>query len=362
MPSHTIHIDEEKYKKHISGMHKNNTWSLCVGAGICRNILPDWFELTRRIVNKTFKYNWDHDTFKENSELMGFGLDAWIQGSLNHHVNIDKGTKTSFNKILETELYRDLLNEAAKNKLDVQIKTFFEKPKSLNKKDMLRVYDFFEKRYANTTLIQLVKVLVEDPDNISLPQSIITLNADSLLYSLLILFSIKQHNAGKTSFEIPEEKYRKITKPYQTWGNKIPIFHLHGSISPSINDKILDNRDNLIFLEDSYNQIAGSMHSWAQSTFLYTAQNNIITFLGLSMSDSNLRRWLGWTATNHSLELNKNAKNPVITLRHLWIKTEQKDKELQKFSDVSLHHLGVKVALINSWNTVGKSLLHILEY
>ena len=362
MPSHTIKLDDEKYKKHISSMHKNNTWSLCVGAGICRDILPDWFELTRRIVNKTFDYSWDDKAFKKNSETVGFSLDAWIQGSLNHHVNIKKETKESFNKILENELYRDLLDKASEYKLNLQIKILFEKPKSLKRKDMLGMCHFFEKEYGSTTLVQLVKVLVKDPESTKLPQSIITLNADSLLYSLLIIFSIRQHNIDKKTFEIPEEKYRKITKPYQTWGNNIPVFHLHGSISPSIDNKILDSRDNLIFLEDSYNQVAGSMHSWAQSTFLYTAQNNMVIFLGLSMSDSNLRRWLGWTASNHSLELNKNTTNTVIALRHLWIKTEQKDEEVQKFLDVSLHHLGVKIALIKSWSKIGESLSHILKY
>lgn len=362
MPSHTIHLDDKKYEKHISGMHKNNTWSLCVGAGICRGILPDWFELTRRIVNRIFEYNWDYDSFKKNSGLIGFSLDGWIQGSLNYHVNIKKGTKESFNQILEEELYKDLFYKANAYGLILPIKQFFEKPKTLKKKDVLSVCDFFEKEYAETTLLKLVKVLVESPDKIRLPKSIITLNADSLLYSLLILFSIRNYNIGKVTFQAPEEQYRKITKPYQTWGNHIPIFHLHGSISPSVDDKVLDSRDNLIFLEDSYNEIAGSMHSWAQSTFLYTAQNHMVVFLGLSMTDSNLRRWLGWTASNHALELNKNTADSIIALRHLWITTEQKDQELQKFTDVSLHHLGVKIALITSWSQIGDKLEYILKY
>lgn len=362
MPSHTIDLSDDKYKKHISSMHKNNSWSLCVGAGICRNILPDWFELTRRIVNRTFKYNWNEKKFEENTKLIGFSLDGWIQGCMNHHINIEQGSKESFNKILEEELYRDLYNKAEEYTLLEPLKKLFEKPKTLRLKEMQDICDFFEKEYSSTTLLYLVKVLTENPSEVRLPHSIITLNADSLLYSLLILFSIKYYNQDRTTLEWPTEKYKKITKPYQTWGNKIPIFHLHGSISPTINDKIFDSRENLIFLEDSYNQIAGSMHSWAQSTFLYTAQNNMLVFLGLSMSDSNLRRWLGWTAANHSYEINRNKSDSVISLRHLWIKTKQNDNELQKFTDVSLHHLGVKIALINSWRDIGNQLHHILKY
>lgn len=362
MPSHTIDLNDKKYEKHISGKHENNTWSLCVGAGICRGILPDWFELTRRIVNKTFHYNWDKKKFEENSKAIGFSLDGWIQGCMNQYINIEKKSKESFNKILEEELYKDLYKKADEHKLLEVLKKVFEKPKALKFNEMKSICNFFEKEYSDTTLLQLVKVLVENPNKIKLPQSIITLNADSLLHSLIVLFSIKYHNNERTTIEFPTEQYKKITKPYQTWGNKIPIFHLHGSISPIIDGKILDSRENLIFLEDSYNRVAGSMYSWAQSTFLYTAQNNMILFLGLSMSDSNLRRWLGWTATNQEEELNRHKPNRIVTLRHLWIKTKQKESELQKFTDVSLHHLGVKIALIGSWNHVEDRLYHILKY
>lgn len=205
-----------------------------------------------------------------------------------------------------------------------------------------------------------MKVLLIHPDKIKLPQSIITFNADSLLSSLLILYSIKFAYDETGTFEYPKEQYKKVTKPYQKWGDKIPIFQLHGTISPFVSDAVKDSRENLIFLESSYNQVSGSMHTWAQSTFLYLAQNNKLIFLGLSMSDPNIRKWLGWTASNITKELNRDYSSD-LQLQHLWIKTEHNDHECQTFLDSSIYHLSVKIALINSWSSIYNRLKFILE-
>ena len=102
------------------------------------------------------------------------------------------------------------------------------------------------------------------------------------------------------------------------------------------------------------------MFSWAQTNFLYFAQNNKLIFLGLSMSDPNIRRWLSWTAENYNKELQKKVGDSTLSLRHIWIKTKMKSKKSQSFIDVSLHHLGVKVALIDSWADLEKGLMNIM--
>lgn len=359
MPTDTIELLHKNYEGHLNKIHQD--WTLCLGAGICKGILPDWFDLTNRIVNRCFGYSWDSKEFKKQTDLIGFSLDSWIQGCLNQHIVASKGTILSFNKILEEELYRDLLDKADKYKLRLPVMKLFEKPKSLGSK-IFDVCDFFEKEYGGTTLMQLVNVLLLAPDKTNLPKSIVTFNADSLLYSLLILFNIRNHNIGKPLISNPKEPFRKITKPYQTWGENIPIFHLHGSISPTIISKktVDDSRDNLIFLESSYTKVAGSMFSWAQSNFLYFAQNNKLIFLGLSMTDPNIRRWLSWSSENYLKELHKKTGTDVLSLKHLWIKTKMKSTESQNFIDVSLHHLGVKVALIDKWGDLEKGLQNIM--
>ena len=58
-------------------------------------------------------------------------------------------------------------------------------------------------------------------------------------------------------------------------------------------------------------------------------------------------------------EINKKASQSNLSLQHLWI-TTKKDSESQVFLNVSMHHLGVKLALINSWKDIGDRLKYIL--
>ena len=187
MSTTTINLHDSKYFKYIATRNKHENWTLCVGAGICFKILPSWNKLTVDLINKIFDYNWTELEFEEKNKSIGFSLDSWIQGCQNYHTNIANKTKESFNIILEKVLYKELLENAKNNNILDEVTKLFEKPNSLNKIEVNKICAFFDKEYSNTTLLQLVKIL-SDYDEIKLPQSIITLNADSLLSSLLRVY------------------------------------------------------------------------------------------------------------------------------------------------------------------------------
>lgn len=359
MPIDTIKLNEPKYENYLRQFSTTN-WVFCVGAGICKGILPDWFDLTLNLVNQTFEKKWTREEFEKITKNIGFSLDGWIQGCFNKLYSEGR-TIEDFNKILEEALYSDLLREADKAGLKNTLISFFESPKKIKQKKLLNIYDFFESNYSSTTLIQIVKAFVITDNKAKLPSAIITFNADSLLHSLITLYRIK-NNFDKTGvFLRPKELFKKVTKTFQTWGESIPIFHLHGSLSPtttSITEN--DSRDSLIFLESSYNNIANNMYSWAQSTFLYSAQNCKMVFLGLSMSDPNIRRWLSWTNQKYIEELSNKTKCRAQSLPHLWIKTKSSNTAVQDFMDLSLRHMGVKIALIESWSNVEETLKKIM--
>jgi hypothetical protein len=237
----------------------------------------------------------------------------------------------------------------------------FESPRGLSKKKVFELCAFFKNNYATTTLFQLVKVLVNHKKNAKLPYAIITFNADSLLHSLITIFTIKNQYEETKTYTIPKENYKKVTRTIQDWAGTIPIFHLHGSISPTAAKGISkDTRDSLIFLESSYNEVANNMYSWAQSTFLYHATNNKLVFIGLSMSDPNIRKWLSWTNQNYLKDLNIVTKKETISLPHLWIKTKSHSDEIQEFMDISLRHMGVKIGLIDDYQKTEEILNKIM--
>lgn len=360
MPIQTINLAEKKYEKYLNNFTSQN-WTMCVGAGICKNILPDWFDLTNNLVNKCFGTNWDRNDFKIKYDEIGFSLDSWIQGCFNKLISKGK-TIQDFNLLLEQELYGELLQNAEKSRLKDDLINMFESTKTIKKKKVYALCDFFENNYSSTTLMQIVEALTEADNSHKLPANIITFNADSLLFSLLTIFNIKKISLKSGKYHLPKELYKKVTRTFQHWSNCIPIFHLHGSISPHSKkfSKNHDSRDSLIFLENSYNNVANNMYTWAQTSFLHLAQTTKMVFIGLSMSDPNIRRWLSWTNRVYLNELDIAKGFKDISLPHLWIKTRLKDIESQNFIDVSLRHMGVKVALIKNWSEVGKTLLNIM--
>lgn len=360
MPIETIDLTETKFINYLRGFSTQN-WILCLGAGICKGILPDWNELTLRLVNATFDTNWTNKEFKENTNNVGFSLDSWIQGCFNKYKSDGKSID-EFNTLLETCLYKDLLKLAEESNLKDALIMMFESPKKIKQKKVYELCDFFENNFGSTTLLQIVRALVKYENKAKLPSSIITFNADSLLHSLIIIFNIKYQSEKTGIYHHPIEAYRKVTRTFQSWADCIPIFHLHGSISPTslTNSFSKDSRDSLIFLESSYNEIASSMHSWAQSTFLYSATNSKLVFIGLSMSDPNIRRWLSWTNQAYLSELNSVTEGKAISLPHLWIKTKSKSIKVQEFLDISLRHMGVKIGLIPNYESIEDILRKIM--
>lgn len=359
MPIHTIDLSEEKFVNYLRQFSTTN-WVLCVGAGICKGILPDWFDLTINLVNQTYGKKWDSKEFKKISDEVGFSLDSWIQGCYNKMITEDK-TVDDFNEALEKALYQNLLDDADKNDVKESLIQLFESPKKVKKKQLFKLYDFFEKNYGWTSLIQIVKAFVQADDKTKLPSAIITFNADSLLHSLIILYSIKNQYDITGEYSNPKEPFRKVTRTFQTWGNSIPIFHLHGSLSPvKSKTEVKDSRNSLIFLESSYSDVASNMYSWAQTNFLYSAQNCKMVFLGLSMSDPNIRRWLSWTNQKYIAELSEETNGKAQSLPHLWIKTKASNDDVQDFMDLSLHHMGVKIGLIENWGLVEETLKKIM--
>ena len=348
------------------GYLHSNPWTLVVGAGICQGILPTWLELTRRIFNICYKQKLDKTEFYQFYSDSSFSLDSIIQASLNQHLN-EGNSNESFVEILQEQLYFDLLKNAEKHGLKKEIIKLFYTTKSFTKEEVLNVCEFFDKEYGKTTILKLVKLLILNKNNTRLPESIITFNADSLLYSLLIIYNIKLNFDSSGVYKQVEKPFKQVIRPFEVWGDKIPIFHLHGAISPSNPNKhtkrrhkLRDGRNNLVFWESTYTKIAGSMFSWAQTNFLYHASSTSCVFLGLSMSDPNIRKWLSWTSESLNLQLKEFTGKKIEVLKHLWIRPLPKETHEIDFYEASLNHLSIKIGWIPDWNNFEDGFKNIL--
>lgn len=84
-------------------------------------------------------------------------------------------------------------------------------------------------------------------------------------------------------------EYCPIWKEGQIYGmDALPIFHVHGFLP---NQREIDS-PNLVFSEEAYHSQFIDPYSWSNLIQLNTFSANICLFVGLSLSDPNLRRLL----------------------------------------------------------------------
>jgi hypothetical protein len=350
------------FKGHLA----SSPWTLCVGAGISYSLVPTWYELTKNVVNDAFGWNCSSSEFDNIADASKWSLDSLLQGASNK-LDIDNAKKGSFYDLLEKHLYSELLNKVGTPFLQKALIKGLSKPRDLSKDETLALVNFFETNYSDSTLNQLAEVLNEAHEKNELPISIINFNADTLLHLLVEIKHIARSNKG-SSWNQPVEQFVKSFRGVETSSRDVvPIHHCHGAISPTIkgSKKSNDSRQNLVFRESEYLEIAGNASTWAQTLCLYHAQNSKFLIIGHSLSDPNIRKWLAWSHQNHIKELtqilpNHKASTIAVSPRHIWINVKPSDPKQQELMEISLLHIGVRICWVNSWGDVQSTMRNLL--
>ncbi len=339
--------------KYFRSLRPGMDYALCIGAGVCFRILPTWNELTRRVVNRIFATKLSPDEFFEMYQNIGWGLDSLLQAALNFAIANGKSVK-DYNNIISEELYIDILQQADKFGVKDDFEKLISDPFRRDPDSILKLCDFFEKTYSDTSLYKLAIFLIKAKEQNIAPKAIIDFNADVLLHTLLTLFQLKNEYAKSGKLTSAEFYYRGIHRIGESDGGMIPIYHLHGSIVPLEGQR--ENRENLIFPEAAYSEIAGSTYSWQQNLFQYHAQKHRMVFIGLSMSDPNIRKWMAWSSANINKEnFNRTGKKALLQ-RNVWITTKPKSPVEESLKAYGLQHLGTRVGFLDSWTNIDRCL------
>ena len=351
-----IHVLNPDY----GGWMGRNPWTLCVGAGISYGIVPTWENLAWKVYQQCFDSHMTIEQFREMRNNLGWTLDCVLQMSRNSMLchQDDK----EFNEILRKILYEDILGKAKNEGVLLDLIMAFNTPYVLLPEKKLALCDFFEKYYAETTTYQLINFVLDAYENGKAPRAIISFNAECIFDTFLYLFFCKRdmHKIGEKYNR--RRYYTRILRTVECQkSDLIPIYHLHGCIFPNDGIKNKFKRSSsyskLVFNEESYMQVAGSVYNWAQTTFLYHAQFDKLLFIGLSMSDLNIRKWLYWTAMNHNFELTETRHKTIIDMCHMWI-NKSTEVEASNLED-SLSHLNVRCGYLQSWNDIGLGLRNL---
>lgn len=353
---------DPKFRGHLG----YSRWTICLGAGASTGVVPSWFELTRRLVDQVFGSAFSENEFKSQVSDQGWGLDSWIQACANRYV-LSGGTMAGFQNVIRDLLYADLLVEARTAGVEDDLKATIRWPRVSKRKQIETVCGFLDARYRNTTLIGLVKWLLAANAKDKLPHAIISFNAEPLLHTVFELFQRREHYAGPPPHSGPRYRFTRILRPnlvprdVSKDGEKVCIYHCHGALfpdPPKLKGAPKEKLNNsLIFLEQDYLKVTSKSATWPETLFMFHANLTRMVFIGMSMSDPNIRRWLG---LSEELAASGQANRGVSQgPPHIWLTKKPTDLKAAEVNLTGLWHLGVRPAWFDKWDDLGPALSNL---
>jgi hypothetical protein len=354
MSNSAFEADSGKYRGYL----KSEKYCLCIGAGVSKGVVPDWEEVTKLVVAKSFDLDPDRFDFATLKERQGWTLDSWIQTALNHHTQAGKD-EDEFYSILEEALYSDLLEDAGRASLGSTMRKALSRPYGIKRDEIEPLCSFLESEYGDSSVVRLAKVLVEIIEDGRNPEAILNFNAEPLLQTFYKLFHLRKTYRETGEHISPSRTFVRILRPHRQPRYGIPIYHLHGLILPP-HKWGHDSLDRLVFPETSYAQMSGSIFNWAQNTFIHYAQKCRMAFIGLSMSDSNIRRWMSWTTASLNESIREVQGEDKHLMRNVWFEKKPPSLGQKKVLEDSMWHLGTKICWVDDWPQLPRAVRNLL--
>ncbi len=341
---------ETVQKSMLKSQARDKGWTLCVGAGISTPLFPTWEELVRDII---LDIHPQISSYAVNEIVSHNNLDTLIQAAYNI-----KNRDYKFEDYLSEKLYNKL-KQNIEPKYWSQFCELFTCPHA-NSYDIPNWKPFIELRdkiFKGTTAYSLAKLIATIGFDVYKPNAILSFNAEPLLFALINSFTReKAIQTGKTTPELVELVTNSIVSYSK---NKIPYCFCHGALLSWLatkQDKRYDVDSKLVFLENQYLHMSNNSFSWQSTIFLNHCINSAMVFIGVSLSDPNMRKWLSWVQYERSADINQS----VDSTKHFWITKEPDNEETMKWMEASVYHLGVRIIWIKEWNEATNALKKIL--
>jgi len=337
---------------------RTSGWALCIGAGTSVPAFPNWGILVERLAAHDVGYP---DAIALIADLANyFSYDALIQAA-NDRLGLDA---KDFANLLINELYKDI-----KDKLTSSEWRFFTrvlssmrvgnfKPQEWNK-----FLDIIRRYFGHISALPIAEVIAEVYETNLAPDAILSFNAEPLLVALINAFVSKR--IAPSLSPISKRGELKAVTDIVTHGisnrraNRIPYYFCHGllpvPVSPARN-QATQSLDKLVFSEATYLQLSNTSFSWQSSVFIDVCSSKSVLFIGVSLSDSNMRRWLSWIHANRIQELRERNAYRGVSTSHYWINKSPISDQERLWIESSVAHLGVRLIWINDWNEIGQAL------
>ncbi len=355
-------LDGASVEAFLRDAARRTGWALCIGTGASMPAFPSWNMLVTRLVARDVS----ESRAQELAErlLSQFNPDSLIQGAYDRLAL----PAPEFVRILSEELYRDLRRRLTDPEWRLFSRAFSAyRPAHLSLSDWRVFLAQSAVHLGSTTGWSLACILARVIGTDLAPAAILSFNAEPMLFTLTTAMLVERDVREGAMEPLKGEMQQHLDLVNRSIAvrrvDRVPYLFCHGLL-PVPDAKIARSHmqavDKLVFSEATYLDLANLSFSWQSSAFLDVCASRRTVFVGVSLSDPNMRRWLGWLHSNRTAELTETSTYDGPATYHAWIrKTPPSDQE-KRWIESSVAHLGIRLIWINDWTEVGPTLSRML--
>lgn len=330
-------------------------WLLCVGAGISQPLFPSWAELIETIYKSQINHSISIDKI-----LNDYNLDSILQAIY----TLSNKSHDDFLKDLSNCLYSKIKTFFSGEEWSVFCKLLFETNSSHLNKDEWKLIEKKMNNLPKTTAIELAEIISSTITTDLEPYSVLTFNAEPYLQACTNYYL---HKTKKSDNQSGIKKYLDfITSTIgQTNKKRLPFFYCHGLMPAFINDEQVNSKiafsDKLVFLEEEYINQTNISFSWQASSFCDAIKNSTVVFIGVSLTDPNMRRWLSWIHQAKINDIKHYNENTILSTSHYWINKKPDNEAEKEMLEAIVANLGVRIIWVEEWSQVHIAMRKLLN-
>ena len=153
-------------------------------------------------------------------------------------------------------------------------------------------------------------------------------------------------------------------------GRLINAYHPHGyllrGLERNAGDLSKESGDRLVLTEHQYYDVVAASNSFANYTILFLLRTYDFVFIGLSMTDPNLRRTLHLSRAERMRELKAEGKSDTYaeehSRRHWAVMKQDNDATINQAIGAMLRELGVEPIWLDNWSELSPLLEALYEF
>ena len=250
-------------------------------------MFPDWNSFVEQLVAKDIG---DEKAHKLADKLLSqYSPDALIQAA-HDRLGCDA---IQFFEILSNELYRDLRARISTTEWELFTQMLSARLGEYRRSQWISYLQLIRNNHPSLSATKIAEIISGTLGTYIAPTAIISFNAEPILPSLINAFSRINKLTTREAGENLSQQFDLITHSISNRKfPRIPYYFIHGllPIPSKVNKRrIIDSVDKLIFSESEYLQMANTAFSWQSSVFLENSATQSVVFIGVSLSDPNMR-------------------------------------------------------------------------